>query len=171
MGPLSASYHPAVWWPVFDPGTVLPPAPKQPVSPSPQTVSRAWPLQFSVTPLLCFLVQKWKLHSRRRREAPKTSPGCHCPPGKEPGKWVIRTGTHTRRPVSGCALATPCSEHPTERWESFISIYSLIGPLIPYPSFIHSSIHSFINSSMGLHGMHHMVKLDKLMGVVTVCQF
>nr|XP_055180839.1 collagen alpha-1(XIII) chain-like [Nyctereutes procyonoides] len=27
------------------------------------------------------LDEKWKLHSRRRREAfPKTSPGCHCPP-------------------------------------------------------------------------------------------
>ncbi|XP_054937190.1 collagen alpha-1(XIII) chain-like [Physeter macrocephalus] len=30
------------------------------------------------------LDEKWKLHSRRRRETPKTSPGCHCPPGKEP---------------------------------------------------------------------------------------
>ncbi|XP_054098203.2 collagen alpha-1(XIII) chain-like [Callithrix jacchus] len=29
------------------------------------------------------LDEKWKLHSRRRREAPKTSPGCNCPPGKE----------------------------------------------------------------------------------------
>ncbi|XP_074238452.1 collagen alpha-1(XIII) chain-like [Saimiri boliviensis] len=27
------------------------------------------------------LDEKWKLHSRRRREAPKTSPGCNCPPG------------------------------------------------------------------------------------------
>ncbi|XP_066100242.1 collagen alpha-1(XIII) chain-like [Saccopteryx bilineata] len=27
------------------------------------------------------LDEKWKLHSRRRREAPKMSPGCHCPPG------------------------------------------------------------------------------------------
>ncbi|XP_049553281.1 collagen alpha-1(XIII) chain-like [Orcinus orca] len=27
------------------------------------------------------LDEKWKLHSRRRRETPKTSPGCHCPPG------------------------------------------------------------------------------------------
>ncbi|XP_070345404.1 collagen alpha-1(XIII) chain-like [Equus asinus] len=33
------------------------------------------------------LDEKWKLHSRRRREAPKTSPGCHCPPGKEPCEW------------------------------------------------------------------------------------
>ncbi|XP_072613381.1 collagen alpha-1(XIII) chain-like [Vulpes vulpes] len=30
------------------------------------------------------LDEKWKLHSRRRREAfPKTSPGCHCPPERE----------------------------------------------------------------------------------------
>ncbi|XP_064344175.1 collagen alpha-1(XIII) chain isoform X1 [Camelus dromedarius] len=29
------------------------------------------------------LDEKWKLHSRRRREAPKMSPGCHCPPGKD----------------------------------------------------------------------------------------
>nr|XP_054359299.1 collagen alpha-1(XIII) chain-like [Pongo pygmaeus] len=28
------------------------------------------------------LDEKWKLHSRRRREAPKTSPGCNCPPVK-----------------------------------------------------------------------------------------
>ncbi|XP_063095691.1 collagen alpha-1(XIII) chain-like [Cavia porcellus] len=27
--------------------------------------------------------EKWQLHSRRRREAPKISPGCNCPPGKE----------------------------------------------------------------------------------------
>ncbi|XP_069876604.1 collagen alpha-1(XIII) chain-like [Dipodomys merriami] len=27
------------------------------------------------------LDEKWKLHSRRRREAPKMSPGCNCPPG------------------------------------------------------------------------------------------
>ncbi|XP_055442568.1 collagen alpha-1(XIII) chain-like [Bubalus kerabau] len=30
------------------------------------------------------LDEKWKLHSRRRRETLKTSPGCHCPPGFEP---------------------------------------------------------------------------------------
>ncbi|XP_064450814.1 collagen alpha-1(XIII) chain-like [Mirounga angustirostris] len=30
------------------------------------------------------LDERWKLHSRRRREAlPKPSSGCHCPPGKE----------------------------------------------------------------------------------------
>nr|XP_054379326.1 collagen alpha-1(XIII) chain-like [Pongo abelii] len=32
------------------------------------------------------LDEKWKLHSRRRREALKTSPGCNCPPGKQPCK-------------------------------------------------------------------------------------
>ncbi|XP_055454816.1 collagen alpha-1(XIII) chain-like [Psammomys obesus] len=27
------------------------------------------------------LDEKWKFYSRRRREAPKMSPGCNCPPG------------------------------------------------------------------------------------------
>uniref|UniRef100_A0A8C9KH11 Uncharacterized protein n=1 Tax=Panthera tigris altaica TaxID=74533 RepID=A0A8C9KH11_PANTA len=75
-------------WPVFDPGTVLPPAPRWPFLPlhphQPADPSQGLAFQ-SVIPLLCLLSQKWKLHSRRRREAPpKTSAGCHCPPGKEP---------------------------------------------------------------------------------------
>ncbi|XP_073935161.1 collagen alpha-1(XIII) chain-like [Castor canadensis] len=34
------------------------------------------------------LDEKWKLHSRRRREAPKMSSGCNCPPGKGVHEWV-----------------------------------------------------------------------------------
>ncbi|XP_052600760.1 collagen alpha-1(XIII) chain-like [Peromyscus californicus insignis] len=31
------------------------------------------------------LDEKWKFYSRRRREAPKMSPGCNCPPGMHEG--------------------------------------------------------------------------------------
>ncbi|XP_060262848.1 collagen alpha-1(XIII) chain-like [Ovis aries] len=51
------------------------------------------------------LDEKWKLHSRRRRETLKTSPGCHCPPGKEPCAGVTRPGAHTR----GLSVASPHS--------------------------------------------------------------
>ena len=96
-----------------------PPSPSRAPYPAlnPSLLSRAWHLRPPVTPLLCLLVQKWKLHSRRRRETPKTSPGCHCPPGKEPCAGVTRTGTHTRGPLS--SQATLCSERHFSfgRWE------------------------------------------------------
>lgn len=49
-------------------------------------------------------------------------------------------------------------------------LYSLIRPPTPYPSFIHSNIHSFMNAPMGLHYMHHVEKSDKMMGMTTFCK-
>nr|XP_051679807.1 collagen alpha-1(XIII) chain [Oryctolagus cuniculus] len=55
------------------------------------------------------LDEKWKLHSRRRREAPRMSPGCNCPPGKLPCEWVrpVLMGQHPRqRLFCGLAICT-----------------------------------------------------------------
>ncbi|XP_072875178.1 collagen alpha-1(XIII) chain-like [Chlorocebus sabaeus] len=63
------------------------------------------------------LDEKWKLHSRRRREAPKTSPGCNCPPGKQPCKQV--TVGVPRTETRGSSW-WPCSSHTSLRPSLFI---------------------------------------------------
>ncbi|XP_077897212.1 collagen alpha-1(XIII) chain-like [Ictidomys tridecemlineatus] len=61
------------------------------------------------------LDEKWKLHSRRRREAPKMSPACNCPPGKEP-RWRVGRASLAHMPPTtsfrgGQAALPPSSAH------------------------------------------------------------
>ncbi|KAM8774782.1 collagen alpha-1(XIII) chain-like [Rhynchonycteris naso] len=46
------------------------------------------------------LDEKWKLHSRRRREAPKMSPGCHCPPASA----ICLCDRYGREGIAGMSL-------------------------------------------------------------------
>ncbi|XP_074230225.1 collagen alpha-1(XIII) chain isoform X1 [Camelus bactrianus] len=63
------------------------------------------------------LDEKWKLHSRRRREAPKMSPGCHCPPGRSLPKTrfqcsllcVVRPAPHRVCSSGRSCVLSPCS--------------------------------------------------------------
>lgn len=109
--------------------------------------------EFPVIPLLCFLIQKWKLHSRRRREAPKMSPGCNCPPGKQPCQYV-RSVLPRWAPTKGHAVCmtrtTACHSNMTIQPLIHPRIYLLIHPSVHYAFFsstyllfIHSFIHKF----------------------------
>ena len=64
-------------------------------------------------------------------------------------------GTHTRDPLSGCAVATPAQSAASHVKDGNDKIYDAYLPSTsglacppPHLSFTHSSIHSFVNSSM-----------------------
>ncbi|XP_075866184.1 collagen alpha-1(XIII) chain-like [Microcebus murinus] len=96
------------------------------------------------------LDEKWKLHSRRRREAPKTSPGCNCPPGKEPCKRVSLAflGWGPEALPCGHALATPGHRLPFERMTVSVVASHLLTDQPPTPSAVQPGHLSFIHSQL-----------------------
>ncbi|KAG3264781.1 collagen alpha-1(XIII) chain-like [Ictidomys tridecemlineatus] len=75
------------------------------------------------------LDEKWKLHSRRRREAPKMSPACNCPPGP-PGP-TGRPGLPGDKGAIGMPGRVGVKGQPGEKGAPGDSGMSIIGPRGP----------------------------------------
>lgn len=103
--------------------------------------------------VLCLFVQKWKFYSRRRREAPKMSPGCNCPPGKEPCKSVRSHRRSWPGTTSQKSSLYYCPARlPPLIW--LLSIFSWMWLLVFHPS-LHPSFLPFLSPSTHSYTIHH----------------